>query len=338
MSNRNHDLQPAGNASTAAPARRRMVAACALMTSATLVVATGIAGVHSAEATTPAPQPRSSSTSMMVGTFNVHNGSSSLGNSRGRLDRIDAEIRRGAFEVVGIQEADTAMRDQLTARLRPTYTYSLLGDSRGINMTGGLIFYRPDSLYAGQTQGTVPLPTPSGPQRFALYQDFYHRSSGAHFLFVSVHLANGDGRAASDWRSVQARKMAIRIAEINKSALPVIIGGDMNSNRGAKYVYDAPRQVLQANGFGEVFDRATARANANFNSFNRLARNPPKGGYRPDQIYVSGSIGVQYAETMVRIVVKKKRVGSKVKKVKLYRTPFVSDHNPIRSIVTIPGQ
>lgn len=335
MSTTNQRLQSAGSTSGLTPARRGMVAGITLLISASLIVGTGIQTV---QATAPAPQPRVSSTSVTVGTFNVHKGSSTLGNSSGRLDRVASEIRRGGFDVVAIQEAATTMRGQLNARLRPTYAYSLVGNSRGINMTGGQIFYRPDVLYAGQTQGTIPLPTASGPQRFALYQDFYHRASGAHFLFVSVHLSNGDGRAASDRRAAQTREMTGRIKAINKAALPMIVGGDMNSNRGGKYVYDAPRQVLQGNGFGEVFDRAPARVNASFNTFNRLSRKPPKGGYRPDQIYVTGDIGVQYTETMVRLVVKKKRVGSKVKKVKLYRTPFASDHNPVRSVVTIPGQ
>lgn len=295
---------------------------------------------------TSGPTARNAPTALTVGTFNVNNGKSGLGTSRARLDAIAAEIHRGDLDVVGLQESATAMRTSLIARLRSTYSYSTFGDPKDRNITGGQIFYRHDVLAPGAIAGRISLPT-TGPglPRTGLYQDFYHRNSGAHFIFVSVHLSNLAGRAASNARYAQAQHLMATLTAANIGGLPIVVAGDMNSNAAKKYVYDAPRKVFRGNGLGEVFDLAARKVNAKFNSFNHLRRVPEVGGYRPDQIYVSGSIGVQYAETMVRLVKRKVKVRTKtkgkirVKKrvVKLNRTPFISDHSAIRSIVVLPA-
>lgn len=320
--------------------RRRAAAVLTSALTAAAVVATSFAA-PAATATT-SPKPRTGAVALTVGTFNVNNGAAGLGAGGDRLNRIAAEIRRSGFDVVGLQETKTSMRDALAPRLRPEYTYSLLGDSKGRNTSGGQIFYRNDVLYPGQLQGMIPLPTSTGSPRFGLYQDFYHRATGAHFLFTSVHLSNLDGRAASDARSRQAQHLMANLAAINWAGLPLVIAGDMNSNHAKKYVYDAPRLTFQGAGLGEVFDRAPTKVNASLNSFNHLQTTPKRGGYRPDQIYVSGNIGVQYVETMARLITKKVKVKKKgkriTKKVKRYRTPFISDHNAIRAITVIPGQ
>lgn len=325
-------------------ARWRFIAATftAAAVTASAFVAPAGSVVPGASATAAAPTPRAGAVALTVGTFNVNKGSSGLGIGGDRMNRIASEIRRSGFDVVGLQEIATTMRNSLAPRLRPEYSYSLVGDAKGRNTTGGQIFYRSDVLFPGSIGGTIALPTYQGPGRFGLYQDFYHRASGAHFLFVSVHLSNLDGRAASNIRSQQSHHLLAGIAAVNGAGLPVVIGGDMNSNHARKYVYDAPRQAFQSAGFSEVYDRPATKVNAKLNSFNHLAVVPLWRGYRPDQIYVSGNIGVQYVETMARLVNKKVKVKKKgkrvIKKVKRYRTPFVSDHNAIRAIVVVPGQ
>ena len=318
------------------------VAAIAATTLAAPAFTSAATAATSAASAAQSPTPRNSPAAVMVGTFNINHGKGGLGKGASRLNAIAGEIRRGGFDVVGLQESATEMRDNLVPRLRPTYTYSLLGDSKGRNATGGQIFYKPDVLTPGSLGGTIELPTPSsGKTRFGLYQDFYHRTSGAHFLFTSVHLSNLDGRAASDVRNAQAQRLVDRLSAINTSGLPLVIAGDMNSNAAKKYAYDAPRRVYQGYGLREVFNLAASKVNANYNSFNFLQATPRYGGYRPDQIYVSGKVSVQYAETMVRLVTKKVKVRKKgrviKKKVKRYKTPFISDHNAIRAIVTVPG-
>ncbi len=324
--------------------RRLRLAGAGVVTAAMFATSVAVAGSPGAQA---APTPRSAPTAITAGTFNINNGKAVLGNSNSRIDRVANEIRRANFDVVGIQEANTEMRDRLMARIGNTYSYSLIGNSRGINMTGGLIFYRRDLFYAGQNQGAILLPNPPGAQaRYALYQDLYHRGSGSHFMFASTHLSAIGGRAGSDVRGSQANHMAGTIRQLNYEGLPLVLVGDMNSNRAKKYVYYAPRLALLANGLNDAFDRTPTRRNERFNSFNGLVRTPAVGGFRPDQVYVDGSIAVQQTEVMVRLVTVKKKVKvkvkgktkTKVKKVALYRTPFASDHNAIRATIVLPAQ
>ena len=333
------------SARTASRARKAVGILTIGAVTATSLVAVGIGSVVGASASAAevvgGPTPRNTTAAVMAGTFNINHGRSGLGASAQRLNGITAEIRRAGFDVVGLQEAATEMRDKLIPRLRPTYAYSLLGDSKGRNSTGGQIFYKPDVLTPGSIAGIIELPSPSNSnQRSGLYQDFYHRATGAHFLFTSVHLSNLAGRAASDVRHAQATRLMDGLNSVNRAGLPLVLAGDMNSNAASKYVYDAPRRVYHGNGLSEVFDRAATKVNAKYNSFNHLQATPRLGGYRPDQIYVAGKVGVQYAETMVRLVTKKVKVRKKgrviKKKVKRYKTPFVSDHSAIRAIVQIP--
>ncbi len=328
--------------------RRLRLVGVGVIAAALFASPVAVAGATTAQA---APTPRSAPTAITAGTFNINNGKVVLGNSSARLDRVANEVRRANFDVFGVQEANTEMRDRLMARIGNTYSYSLIGNSKGINMTGGLIFYRRDLFSAGQNQGAVLLPYPGGAQaRYALYQDFYHRGSGSRFMFVSTHLSSTGGRAGSDIRSMQTNHMVGTIRQLNYAGLPLVFVGDMNSNRAKKYVYDAPRQVFLANGLSDVFDRTPTRRNERFNSFNALVRAPAVGGYRPDQLYVDGSIAVVQTEVMVRLITKKKKVKvkvkvkgktktkTKIKKVSLYRTPFVSDHNAIRALIVLPAQ
>ncbi|MFA7267068.1 MAG: endonuclease/exonuclease/phosphatase family protein, partial [Candidatus Nanopelagicales bacterium] len=248
------------------------VTALAATSLATVAVTSASAAVNAgASVASTAPTPRNTPATLMAGTFNVNHGRTGLGASAKRLNGIAGEIRRGGFDVLGVQESATEMRNSLIPRLAPTYTYSMLGHPKGINSTGGQIFYRPDVLTPGSIAGIIALPSPSsGNPRSGLYQDFYHRATGTHFLFASVHLSNLAGRAASDVRNAQASRLMSELSSVNHAGLPLVLAGDMNSNAASKYVYDAPRQVYHGYGLSEVFDRAAAKVNAKYNSFNHL--------------------------------------------------------------------
>lgn len=276
-----------------------------------------------------------------VGTFNIHGGSAQLPMTDGRLTRISDEIKKLNYTVLGMQESKTSVRDSLVSKLGNTYSFSSLGDTKNRNTTGGLIWYRKDLLHAGALQGKIALPTPArGNPRTGLYQDFYDIKTGARFLFVSVHLSNLDGRAATEVRKAQTETLMTEIKKVNIENIPLIIVGDMNSNAAKKYVYDAPRQVYERENLVEIFNTNAKKINANFNSFNHLNTTPKTGGYRPDQIYVSGQVKVQTAETVMRVKIKKVKIkkakGKVVYKKKIrYKTPFLSDHNAIKSQVTL---
>lgn len=338
QSQRAHGSKPRGHRGRGLRRSLAAIVSVGLLAS-TVSIGTGTASASAPDR--PAPTPRTQA-ALTVGTFNIHRGGSGLPMNGARLDRIASEIGRANYDVVGLQEANTDARKALLPRLGGVYDFSLMGDHLGRTTSGGLIFYKPSVLYPGKIQGQMPLPTPSWSNpRYGLYQDFYHRPSGAHFLFVTVHLSNLSGRASSDARNTQAQSLISQINEVNPNQLPLVLVGDMNSNHAKKYVYDAPRRVYEAQGLREVFDLAATKVNANFNSFNHLLTVPKMGGYRPDQIYVSPGISVSYAETMVRTVKRKMKVRKKNKTVRKvvhrYQTPFISDHNAIRATALIPG-
>lgn len=270
------------------------------------------------------PSPRAGLSTITIGSFNTHKGASAE-----RLDLIADEMLRGGFDVIGLQETANQMQRAITARVSSTYDYSRLGiapdhnPANAHNPSGGQIFYRPAVLRPTGLEGIIDLPTPNGASRKAVYAGFDVVSTGARFLFVSAHLLTGGGVENSNWRSKEIKTMLSAIAELNPT-WPVVIVGDMNSNKGGKYGYDAPARIFPSKGMPEVFKTAGAVGHGDFNSFNGFSVNPPKGGYHPDRMFASANISVLSAEVMVRLSGKR------------YTTPFASDHNPIRAVVQIP--
>jgi len=281
--------------------------------------------------------------SVTVGTFNTHGGSSALPNSGSREARIAAEISRGGYDVVGLQETATERRNGLQARLNATYDHSYLGDPRDKHATGGQIFYKRGSVYPGQTAGYFALTRSPANQRSGLYQDFTHAATGVRFLFVSTHLYSGAGRAAADLRNAQTVDLLNGIENVNRERLPVVYVGDFNSHDGRKYVYDAPRLQFAARGMPDAIQRTGKVKFRNYNTFNRLQKRIEKGGFRPDQIYTSTDIGITSWKNMARLKVKKKKIKKrngkvKIKKIKTNKVPFASDHNAVRAVIVIPGR
>lgn len=323
-----------GRARSDRPSRRRALAVSIGLISVGLV-ATSV-NVATSQAAQPASTPRSVPTTITAGTFNINNGKVVLGKSNRRLDGLAQEMLRANYDVFGIQEASPEMRDRLMARFHNKYAYADVANVKNVNKTAQQIFFRRDMFQAGQILGTIPI----GYNSWAIYQDLYNVNTGSHFIYVTAHLAGLGGRANSDKRLAQTKVMISVVRNANSAGLPVVYSGDMNSHGASKYVYDAPRRVFLANGYSDVFNRAPVRVNARFNSFNALNRNPAMGGYRPDQIYVDGGTSVARAETMVRLVKTKVKVKgkTKTKTVRRYKTPFISDHNPIRAVITLPAQ
>lgn len=275
------------------------------------------------------PGQRVGLATVTIGSFNVHKGSANLPNTEERLNLIADELLRGGFDVVGLQESANKMQRAITARVSSTYEYARLGialkddPTHAHNPSGGQIFYRPSVLRPAGLEGIIDLPTPGGPTRKAVYALFDVVSTGARFLFVSAHMLVGGGLENANYRSMECTTLLDRIADMNPG-WPVVVVGDMNSDRGARYVYDAPAKVFPARGMSEVFSAVGTVGHGDFNSFNGLSAKPLKGGFHPDRMFVSAGIPVLSAEVMVRLAGKR------------YATPFASDHNPIRAVVQIP--
>lgn len=264
----------------------------------------------------------SSSVTVRAGTFNVFRGGGSLPNSDARVDLIGSVINNANFAAVGLQEVNTEMVGRIMSRVGSSYSEAPIFNSRGGNSTGGRILYHRYLVKPVGTGRLIALPARSG-TRYGMLQRFEENSTGAQFIFVSAHLSNLAGRAASDERAGQTRTLVRAVRGFNRWGLPTMYVGDFNSNRAHKYVYDAPARVFDGYRIANSVETAPRTIRANLNSYNSLRTTPAVGGYHVDYVMTDGAPAVRW-EMLARLN------GSR------YATPFVSDHNPVAADIQIP--
>lgn len=259
-------------------------------------------------------------TRVVAGSFNLARDTPGFKMTSSRLDLLASEIRRGGFDVVGLQEANTEVSKQLLARLGEYLKTTQIGPN-GYNETAGQIFYKPSELRPTSTKGILFL---TG-GRATSYQLFEKVSNGAQFFVVTSHLENGHTMALSNLRRTQTQEIINRIRALNPSGLPTFFVGDYNSHHGLyKTSYDAPYQTMSNSRITDSVDATSNRINYNINSFNGLEAKPKTGAYHADHIFTSGGIVALEWQVLLRIS------GGR------YITPFASDHNPVRLIAEIP--
>ncbi len=273
-------------------------------------------------------------TTVRMGSFNIHKDDAVLPWTSKRRNRVASQILGNGFDVIGLQEANgntifpslyrkvkhrfaanarcakikgTRVRD---ARTRILYDRARFTGSRAIS---GRI--RLDRSYAKSAD-------------YACYQLITEKATGARFLVVSTHLVNGPGAAKDRRRYRQTRTMiadTLAVRRAHGATWPIVWAGDYNSSGSRKYTFDAPRRAMrQAAGARDAYAVARVRKNGSYNSANQLRRRPWRTHHHVDHVYVSSGVGVAGFRVVVRL------------KGKLYRTPFTSDHNPIRARLRIP--
>jgi len=264
----------------------------------------------------------SASVTVRAGTFNVFRGDGTLPNSDARLNLIGSVINNGNFAAVGLQEVNTEMVGRIMMRVGNSYSEAPIYNSRGGNSTGGRILYQRYLVKPVGTGRLIALPARSG-TRYGMVQRFEDNSTGAQFIFVSAHLSNLAGRAASDERARQTTTLVRAVRGFNKWGLPTMYVGDFNSNRARKYIYDAPARVFDGYRIANSVETAPRTVRANLNSYNSLRTVPAVGGYHVDYVMTDGAAALRW-EMLARFN------GSR------YATPFVSDHNPVAADIQIP--
>ncbi|MBW9205892.1 endonuclease/exonuclease/phosphatase family protein [Mumia sp. zg.B17] len=283
----------------------------------------------------PASQARAAgATTVRVGSYNIHKDAKPLPWTAKRRNRVASQVLRSGFDVVGLQEANgntnfpslyrkvkhrfastarcakikgTAVRD---ARSRILYDRTRFSGSRAIS---GRI--RLDRSYSVSAD-------------YGCYQLLTEKATGARFLVASAHLVNGPGVAKDRKRYRQTRNLiadTLAVRRAHGASWPIVWAGDYNSSASRKYTFDAPRRAMrQAAGARDAFAVARTRKFGSYNSANQLRRRPWRTHHHVDHVYVSPGIGVRQFRVIVRL------------KGKLYRTPFASDHNPVRATLRIP--
>jgi endonuclease/exonuclease/phosphatase family metal-dependent hydrolase len=163
-------------------------------------------------------------------------------------------------------------------------------------------------------------PVPNA-HRWAVWAELLDRQNGDKpVIFVSVHLsAGGDTLERDTQRRKDATKLVEGLRTINPEGLPLVVGGDFNSNQGR--TYDSPGQVMSDAGLGSAFFLAESWTRPNYNSATGALPDPKVGatwGYHVDQVWVDPA----------HTVVEKWANAAQLVDGK-YPAPMVSDHAPV---------
>lgn len=166
------------------------------------------------------------------------------------------------------------------------------------------------------------------------------RANGHRFLFTSTHLdpPNRSVRVAQ-WRQLISAVKRLR------RGLPVVSVGDFNTQKFDPMTRTMLPAMRRA-GFGDVLNqqyrvnpsrgvRARSRVNAWINSNNRLSRNVARYSYAHNHRKTGNSIDYIFASNSLRVKVFKLVLNFNGRTMRV-RGTLPSDHNMIRSTITIP--
>jgi endonuclease/exonuclease/phosphatase family metal-dependent hydrolase len=232
----------------------------------------------------------SGSVALRVATYNVLDprlGTRSLAPWSERRKNIARTIDAADADIVALQEAGWS---KVKHGLTPAQDIRNLIDKRmtlsKAGRKGDQMLYSSATFAAGP-HGSFTLPRISGDGvRSAIWQEFRDKSSGAHFIAVSTHLTSGIENNAGRLR--QAKTIVAKVRALNKSGLPVVIMGDLNS-------YDAratttPMSTFASAGYLDAELSTPATDTPDLNTW--VKATSTTGSVRFDHIAVSESVAV----------------------------------------------
>lgn len=271
--------------------------------------------------------------SVRIGSFNIRKSDSRLPWTASRRDLVAAQIRDNRFDVIGLQEANgnnnfASLYPRVKSAFASTASCAKVRHTT-IRDARARILYNPNRFTGSRAMsGRLNLDHSSRPDAdLACWQLLTERPTGAKFLVVSAHLDSGSGRAHDNRRYQQAKNVIADVAAIKRrhnATWPVLWPGDFNSSASRRYSYDGPTIAMASVGSRDAYAVATKRTNGSYNSANQLSRTPIRTHHHVDHIFVSSGVSVSRFKVVVRL------------DGRTYRTPFASDHNPIRATVKIP--
>lgn len=253
-----------------------------------------------------------------------------------RRDAVAANIVAQDPDVLGLQEASplkvtgsngaqVTQYDDLVERLGSKYSLATRRGSSGTKLA-----YNTQTLNVVRADAKA-LTTLGSAQRYAAWGVFEEKKSKKQFFVINTHLEPGNENAANNDARIRQAKEILDIVEAQGKGLPVMIIGDMNSNRNTEPNNGQYTEFSKA-GYIDVLDNETAswesstRSRAehlidiDYNSFNGLERKArrtsfPVGTYI-SYMYVSPSIRVAMYRNVVNLDRNRRFVGT-----------IPSDHN-----------
>lgn len=247
---------------------------------------------------------------------------------KSRRTRVAGLINSSKLDVVGLQEASATARgpagarsqvDDLTSLTKPRLTKSKAG------YLGSTILYNAKKFHP-ERHGVIRLDYVPGDSstRAAVWQELRDKKTKARILVVNVHLSNGPGADRNQARSGQAKKISTALKKINRSGLPVILTGDLNTfDQRAELT---PLNILSELGLARTDVVAAKRTNNEFNSLSRFGGSKyEERGTKLDYILVSEDIGVE----QFTVVLDTTAAGK-------LRANEASDHRPVVAHLRVP--
>jgi endonuclease/exonuclease/phosphatase family metal-dependent hydrolase len=231
---------------------------------------------------------------------------------------------------------DSDRNNCVDSRLPSNCVYADKGASAGTK-----IFYNANTVKLIRS-GSQVLPTVPGADipRFVAWAEVMQLSTGKSMFFADTHLATGKDAASNDLRKAQAQTIMTTIGSKNTGSLPVVLVGDLNSNKWTDPA-NGPYDVLTGRGLvdplGNTFaswypsGAATAETvvNRRVNSWNGLERVVRQGAAGTSGTYIdyifTSKMRVSYYENVAKIDALGNYVGT-----------IPSDHNMQFAAVGLP--
>jgi endonuclease/exonuclease/phosphatase family metal-dependent hydrolase len=299
---------------------------------------------------------------LQVASFNVRNGTiaSDTGNRSWAVRRyvVASQLRDNHIDVAGLQEAEYTsvvgadgvwkhqfqdLVDLLGKSWRITCSTSAdpYCNSPATYSVGTRLIYNSETVTL-RDAGFYALSLRSGDvRRFMVWGIFTQKSTGRDFFFANAHLDNSKSSAGFNQRIIQSNQIVNEIAARNTRNLPVILVGDMNSQKW-RSPYNAPYRVFSQAGYVDpignpdkskvaVNPTTEFRLHTEFDTWHSSSTNPTArpwiNGINVDYIWVVKSVTTLDYETVVNVN------DSTMK----YDGPPASDHHMLRAAVLIPG-
>lgn len=241
-----------------------------------------------------------------------------------RKKRAGVAARATRADILSTQESG----DQDT-----NFITQLPGFKRAAYLHAKSLFYR-TSKYTLLKSGGLTLDAQR--KRYAVWALLRDRTTRTPFIVVDPHLEPAKGRTGDGRREAQMRTLLRQVSAVNPDDLPVVYAGDFNSNgdnadqKKYKGGYDAVAKVFGLRKIPNTLTTARRTEgdvqNTAYNSANQGLVTPIKNGDHVDQVWASRAIGVKVWQ-----------LRPDMKTAKSYRTPFASDHNPLRVVLVVPG-
>jgi endonuclease/exonuclease/phosphatase family metal-dependent hydrolase len=242
-------------------------------------------------------------------------------------------IKQYAPDVAAIQEAwpytqaavGPRQIDSLVSALGAPYKLAqteIPPPKSGYFRTGEYIIYNSSVLTTVGTGGNFKI----GDSRYAAYQIMQNRHSGARFLFTSVHTIYGTGSVTYDDQRQREVSSFLSQAKAYAAAkhVPVIYGGDFNSDNSPSESYDAAGRVMAAAKIADARLVAQSLTNSQYDSANDYLRTPPAYGLSIDHFYAPAGTAI-YSWRLVLNLSHGAFVGT-----------IASDHNPLYASIVVP--